>query len=168
MGQIKLTPFSSLIAHKFITNPARAEGVSGGLLFASTQIEDFIGMGVCPVGFNNFDVSDFPYYMVDDDDSDHIVRMLIKIMRINDGVKPQNSSFGAENAGTDNIPGSSGGSGGWDANRGERSRISITPTNDDGITPGDNFVALVQRTPSVGGDNATGDLIWLPTSLNFS
>lgn len=167
MGQIALKPLNSLLAHIFVTNTARPEAVSGTLLFASTQIEDYIGLGVIPIGFNSFIASDLSYYMADDDDSNHLIRLTLELMRINDGVKPQVAAFGTVVAVTDNIPGSAGGAGGWGVNGGERTRVNITP-NSGGLVEGDNFIARIRRTPGTGGDNSSGDLKLMSSFLNYS
>lgn len=166
MPQIKIEPFYNLL-HDFTTNLAGAEAVSGALLFSASQTEDFFGQGVIPAGFNSFAASELPFWMADDDDSDHVTRMTIEIMRVSDGVKPKVEDFDTENAGTANIPGTSGGAGGWGANEGERGKVEITVVNDGGVQPGDNFYIRVRRTPGVGGDDATGMLKLLPFLLNY-
>jgi hypothetical protein len=160
-GTIILQPYSMLIGHADITNAARPEAVTGGLLFSGTQTEEAVRIFRMPVNYSSAPVVKINGSMVTA--TANTIDLVVKCVAVSPGDAQDidAKAYDSDNSsGAITVPGT--------VNYPFATDISISLANNDSVAAGDYFKLLIFRDHDSANDTATGDLLMRIASLEFT
>lgn len=156
-----LHPFSMLIGHADITNPARPEAVTGGVLFSGTQTEEAIRIIKMPSDYASTPVVRINGSMVSAIAG--TIDLVIKCVAVSAGdlVDIDARAYDSDNAsGAITVPGT--------VKYPFTTDISISLANNDTLAAADYFKMLIFRDHDSANDTATGDFLMRTAVLEYT
>lgn len=160
-ASFELHPFGMLIGHADITNPARPEAVTGGVLFSGTQTEEVVRIIKMPSDYASTPVIKLNGSMVTAVAG--TIDLIVKCVAITAGdaqdidakaYDSDNSSGAITVPGTVKYPFST--------------DISISLANNDSVAAADYFKLLIFRDHDSANDTALGDFLMRIAALEYT
>lgn len=156
-----LQPFGMLIGHADITNPARPEAVTGGLLFSGAQTEEAVRIIRMPSDFASTPVIKINGSMVTAVAG--TIDLVVKCVAVTagDGVNIDVRAYDSDNSsGAITVPGT--------VKYPFSTDISISLANNDSVVAADYFKMLIFRDHDSVNDTATGDFLMRIAVLEYT